>query len=163
MVPSREFLSAKRGYVCAVIDYRKIQDDPAVRGVLSASPADLSGQAEVIRSTFAPEFPLDQVRRGIEAGFDDTVRAIEWMVESAASLGVDPARIAVGGWSAGSVNSLWAAYVEKAPVAAVWSNSGGLPVFWNTTSSRVSMETTNSCPFRNRRMASRRAYRIWYK
>ena len=117
---------AKRGYVCAVIDYRKIQDDPGVRGILSTPPADLSGLAEDIRNTYASEFPLDQVRRGIEAGFDDTVRAINWLVENAEDYGVDPTRIVVGGYSAGSVNSLWATYVEEAPVRAVWSNSGGM-------------------------------------
>lgn len=48
------------------------------------------------------------------ASVDDARAAFAWVVEHADELGIDPARIAVGGSSAGGHVALWTA-IEKAP------------------------------------------------
>ncbi len=128
--PMHEYAAefAKRGYVCVSIDYRKILDDPDGTGLLSTGGADISTIVSLVQTLISGSVtvPDDQVRRSIEAGTADTVKAINWMIANAATYGIDPARIAVGGYSAGAFNSIWAAYVADAPVAAVFSNSGGI-------------------------------------
>lgn len=134
--PMHEYAAefAKRGYVCVSIDYRKILDDPDGTGLLSTAGADISGLVTSVQALISGSVtvPDDQVRRAIEAGAADTKKAIDWMVANAATYGIDPNRIAVGGYSAGAFNAIWAAYAADAPVAAVFSNSGGIGSSANT-------------------------------
>jgi acetyl esterase/lipase len=118
---------AKRGYVCMSIDYRLVQEDPDP----GTTPA--MGNPEAI-----PRSRVDEVRKmfglppasnlmlwsGMEGAIDDGAMAIRWVHEHADLLGVDPDRIATGGWSAGARVTLHAAYAERAPVAAVVCLSG---------------------------------------
>jgi len=128
--PMHEYASefAKRGYVCVSIDYRKVLDDPDGTGLLSTGGADISGIVSNVQGLISGSVtvPDDQVRRAIEAGAADTKKAVDWIVANAGTYGIDPARIAVGGYSAGAFNAIWAAYAADAPVAAVFSNSGGI-------------------------------------
>lgn len=128
--PMHEYAAefAKRGYVCVSIDYRKILDDPDGTGLLSTGGADVSALVTSVQGLISGSVtvPDDQVRRAFEAGAADTKKAIDWMVANAATYGIDPSRIAVGGYSAGAYNSIWAAYAADAPVSAVFSNSGGI-------------------------------------
>ena len=121
----REF--AQRGYVAFSIDYRLVQEDP--------DPGDtpvITDRANIPRSRVdhvrkllgLPPATSEMIWAGIEAACDDMVRAFRFVQSNAVRYGVDPARIAVGGFSAGARTALNAVYGEKLPAAAVASISG---------------------------------------
>ncbi len=124
---AREF--AKRGYVVVNINYRQF-DDPGFgsyvpNGLLAA--ANMTPITNGLNALFSPSSVSEAtVRKELELAVEDTVTAINWLITNAGTYGVDTTRIAVGGYSAGAFNSLFAAHVANAPVAAVWSNSGSL-------------------------------------
>lgn len=67
--------------------------------------------------------------RTLNAAIEDAGRAVAWLRNNAGRYNVDPARIGVGGSSAGAVIALRLAYGEtrpRVPVAAVLSWLGGL-------------------------------------
>jgi acetyl esterase/lipase len=95
---------AGRGYACASINYRLRGDDPPGEG----------------------DTPL---ARTLNAAIQDTEVAVDWLRANAAHYRIDPARIAVGGSSAGAEIVLRMVYREgrpRPPVAAVLSWVGGL-------------------------------------
>ncbi|MEK6322288.1 MAG: alpha/beta hydrolase [Acidobacteriota bacterium] len=95
---------AARGYLCVSINYRLRGDDPP-------------GQAGT---------PL---ARTLNAAIEDAGRAVAWLRNNAGRYNVDPARIAVGGSSAGAAIVLRLAYGETRPrvsIAAVLCWMGGL-------------------------------------
>jgi alpha/beta superfamily hydrolase len=129
--PMHEYAAefAKRGYVCVSINYRKLTDGGFTftpTGTLTGAGLDFTGSASLINALLATSFTDGQVTAVFEQATDDTVTAIQWMVTNSATYGIDPSRIAVGGYSSGAFNSLWAAHVVGAPVAAVWTNSGNM-------------------------------------
>jgi dienelactone hydrolase len=79
---------AQRGYTVVSIDYRLTSDDPAT-----------SGGTPILRATIA--------------AIEDVLTAIKWMKDNAEDLGVDSNRIVLGGYSAGAVASLYAAFVDQ--------------------------------------------------
>ncbi|MCJ8320165.1 MAG: carboxylesterase family protein [Colwellia sp.] len=79
---------AQRGYTAVSIDYRLTSDDPAT-----------TGSSLILRATFA--------------AIEDTLKAVKWMKDNAEDLGVDPNRIVLGGYSAGAVASLYAAFADQ--------------------------------------------------
>jgi acetyl esterase/lipase len=92
---------AQRGWTAVSIDYR------------------LTTPSGLRRRGYVPE---------ITAARQDAQAAIRWVRRHAAGLGVDPARIFVGGYSAGAVTSLYAAEFSGGPasrVAGVVSIAGG--------------------------------------
>ena len=101
---------AARGYVAASISYRLVGDDPPTE-VFAHDPSSAQSVAAA-------------------AARVDAARAVEWMRDNAASYGIDPDRIAMGGYSAGAITSMGTAYrdpgVDGADVQAVLSLSGGL-------------------------------------
>lgn len=89
---------ARRGYTCVSIDYRLDGDDPVIVppwNVIEIG-AQLAG------------FPLPTA---VAAATEDAWTAHQWMVANADALGIDPARIGVGGTSAGAGTSLLLGYV----------------------------------------------------
>ena len=72
-----------------------------------------------------PATPGEMVN-GQEAAFADVAMAFRFIAANAARFGVDPARIAIGGFSAGAFCSAYAAYALRVPAAAVVSLSGGM-------------------------------------
>lgn len=101
---------ARRGYVTISMDYRQPQDDPPTEH-LARDPNDPASVAAA-------------------AARVDASRAVEWLRANAATYGVDPGRIAVGGFSAGAITSLGLAYRDPgedgAEAQAVVSMAGGL-------------------------------------
>lgn len=94
----------ERGYVCVSIDYRLTGDDPPTPG----------GSAVV---------------RAISAATEDASNAVRWMKDNAVEYGIDPNRIAMGGYSAGAVTSLFTGYRElgsDVEVHAIMSMAGAL-------------------------------------
>ena len=120
---------AARGYACFSIGYRLTQELPAplerpvkrnrqdverdridfVRGLLGLAPAT---DAELLR--------------GAEAAYADVACAFGHVRGHAARWGVDPERMAVGGFSAGGFASAYAAYAMGHPAAAVIGLSAGM-------------------------------------
>lgn len=95
---------AARGYVGISINYRLRGDDPPTNG----------------------NTPL---ARTLNAAIEDAASAVGWLRNNASRYKVNPARIAVGGSSAGAEIVLRLAYGKtspKVPVAAVLSWTGGL-------------------------------------
>lgn len=95
---------AGRGYACASINYRLRGDDPPGEG------------ATVLART-------------LSAAIEDAGRAVMWLRSNAVRYRVDPARIAIGGSSAGAAIVLRLAYRDASPgaqVGAVLSWVGGL-------------------------------------
>jgi acetyl esterase/lipase len=133
---------ARAGTVCLAIEYRLATEDPGLarqpdpatmmpRGMLS-NPV-LMARTEVIRARMGLP-PLDDASRAqylntVFAAAEDMGAAVDYARAHAAELGIDPARIAVGGFSAGAVTAANFAYGAQAPgrvpVRAVVSFSGG--------------------------------------
>jgi len=96
---------AARGYACFSINYRLVPDDP-------------------------PGTSQDQYARTVLAAVEDAHRATEWILANAAKYNVDPARLFIGGSSAGAVTSMLLAYNPeiKNPrfraVADMWGTMG---------------------------------------
>ena len=121
----REF--ARRGYVAFSIDYRLVQEDPDPGSTpVILNPENIPrSRVDVVRKMLGlPPATQQMLCAGIEAACDDMVKAFHFVEANAARYGVDPARIAVGGFSAGARTALNAAYAERIPVAAVISISG---------------------------------------
>jgi acetyl esterase/lipase len=121
----REF--ARRGYVAFSIDYRLVQEDPdpGTTSVISDRAGIPRSRVDVVRKMLGlPPATSEMLWAGIEAACDDMVQAFRFVQANAARFGVDPARIVVGGFSAGARTALNAAYGEKIPAAAVVCISG---------------------------------------
>jgi acetyl esterase len=92
------------GWVIGSVD----ESDPITRLL-----ADRSGAVVIsVEYRLAPEHPFP-------AGYDDCVAALDWVVASAAELGVDPSRIAIGGDSAGG---------NLAALVAIHARDTGIPL-----------------------------------
>lgn len=120
---------AQRGYCAFSIDYRLIPEDPdpgTTPLVLDANEIPRS-RIDHVRGLLGlgPSTPA-MVRDGVEAACDDFGAAFEFVRTNADRFGIDPARIAVGGFSAGARMALGIALLQRVPVAAVVSLSGAL-------------------------------------
>ena len=133
---------AAAGYVCLSIEYRLMPEDPALPAGLD--PAVLMPKAmlkdpvatariDVIRGRMG--LPLlddssrEQLWNTVFAAAQDLSGAVGYARSHAAELGIDPDRIAVGGFSAGGASAVNVAYGQAAPVKAVISFSGGVAGF----------------------------------
>jgi predicted esterase/ketosteroid isomerase-like protein len=121
----REF--ARRGYVCFSIDYRLMQEAPHP-GFTPFLPEGLTYTTErldYVRGLLGlPPSTPQMLKDTLESSADDMSMAVAFVRSQARTFGVDVTRIAIGGFSAGAVMALNAAYAERAPVAAVVSISG---------------------------------------
>lgn len=86
---------ARRGYVTASIDYR-----------LDAGNGCDSSQSAEITSTESVVVASARCFDAVVAAQHDTQAAIRWLRANATVLGIDPERIAVGGFSAGAVTAV---------------------------------------------------------
>ncbi len=143
---------AEAGYVCLSIEYRLLPEDPALPGGLDpallfpkAMLKDPVGTAriDVVRGRMGLA-PLDDTTREqlwntVFAAAQDVSTAVNYTRSHAAELGIDPERVAVGGFSAGGLSAVNAAYGMGAPVKAVVSLSGGVGGFNLAKSARAGM------------------------
>lgn len=121
----REF--ARRGYLACSIDYRLVPEDPVPGDtpVVAASGHIPRSRVDQVRQIMGlPAATDEQLRRGVEAASDDMALAVRYLRTHAAQWGIDPARLAVGGFSAGARTALNVALGEREPVAAVLALSG---------------------------------------
>lgn len=130
---------AQGGYACFSIDYRLTQEDPGlakpvdekklVPKSVNLSPA-ATARIELVRQRMGlpplDEATRDQYWRSILAAAEDMAMATEFVRSNRAKFGVDADRIALGGFSAGAITALNAAYGIGAPVKAVFALSGAV-------------------------------------
>ena len=117
---------AERGYNCFSIDYRLTQEDPhpGHTPTLGDEPVPTS-RIDVVRKLLdLPPATSDMLRNEQEAAVDDITAAYRFVAGEAAAFGVDPTRIAVGGFSAGGRIAMVAATAEAISPAAVVALSG---------------------------------------
>ncbi|WFL77273.1 hypothetical protein P7228_14980 [Altererythrobacter arenosus] len=128
---------AAEGYVCLSIEYRLMVEAPAMPAGLD--PATLlpkamawdpatTARVDVVRGRMGLP-PLDDATREhlwstIFAASEDLASAVSFARANSDELGIDPERIAVGGFSAGAITAINAAYGMGVPVKAMFSLSG---------------------------------------
>jgi len=124
-------LLAPLGYVCFIIEYRLVPDNPVPTMAPDAdglqdhrlilTDAGLDRLSLVRTEMNLPLLTADDslvLWNGILAGAEDTNMAVTHVRDSAQKYGIDPDRIALGGHSAGAGNTINAAYGLNAKVAA---------------------------------------------
>ena len=120
---------AARGFVCCSIGYRLTQEapPPPAEPVRRASVQGSGGRMTLIREVLGlPAATAGEMVNGQEAAFADVAAAFRFVADNAVRFGIDPTRIAIGGFSAGAFCSAYAAYALRVPAAAVVSLSGGM-------------------------------------
>jgi len=129
-------LFAKEGFTCVAIDYRLSLEEPVLSNIGYSDNQLIEEELRIkalhdrhnmIREgkrldPLPDETPI--VRNAIVAAAEDLYRAVDHLQMNAQQYGIDPDRIAVGGFSAGAMTSFNVAYGMNAPVKAVLANSG---------------------------------------
>ena len=113
--PNTAGASPALGFACFSIRYRLAGDDPAPSPtpVLTRPEGVPLGRIAAVREIMGlPPATALEMARVMEAGIDDMVAAVAMVRARAAEFGVDPARVVLGGWSAGARCALYAAYAE---------------------------------------------------
>jgi acetyl esterase/lipase len=143
---------AAAGYVCLSIEYRLLPEDPALPAGLD--PASLLPKAmlkdpvatariDVVRARMGlpllDDHSREQLWNTVFAASDDLATAVKFARGHAAQLGIDPQRVAIGGFSAGGMAAVNAAYGMGLPVQGVISLSGGMGGFDFRKTARADM------------------------
>lgn len=145
---------AAAGYVCLSIEYRLVPEDPALPGGLDpavlfpkAALKDpvMTARIDVVRGRMGLPLLDDQSREQlwntVFAASEDLSRAVGYAQANAARFGIDPQHVAVGGFSAGGLAAVNAAYGQGLPVQAVISLSGGVGGYDLRKSAKAGMPT----------------------
>ena len=120
---------ARRGYVTFSIDYRLVQEDPdpgSDNVILDKSTIKRSRMDHVRKLLGLEPATTEMLWSGMEAAFNDMRQAYEYVAAHVTDYGIDPSRIAVGGFSAGARMAACATYGKNIPAAAVVALSGML-------------------------------------
>jgi dienelactone hydrolase len=133
---------AAAGYTCFSVEYRLVPEDPALPDGLDPTlllPKTMvkdpvaTARIDIVRGRMGlpllDEHSREQLWSGVFAAAEDLTRAVRFVREQGEQFGVDPERVALGGFSAGGLSAVNAAYGMGAPVKAVISLSGGLGGF----------------------------------
>ncbi len=118
---------ARRGYAAFSIDYRLVQEDPdpGTTPVILNKRNIPRSRVDYVRGLLGlPPATSEMLWAGIEAACDDMTNAFLFVRDNASRYRIDPARIAIGGFSAGARTALGAAYGARVPAAAVIAISG---------------------------------------
>ena len=122
---------ASRGYACFSIGYRLTQEQPAplARPVKRVRQRLERDRIDFVRSLLGlPPATNEELVRGAEAAYSDVANAFGFIRSNAARWGIDPERMAIGGFSAGAFASAYAVFAMGQPAAAVIGLSGGMDV-----------------------------------
>lgn len=133
---------AAAGYVCLSMEYRLMTDDPVLPSGLNTEVLApkamlknpiLTARIDVVRGRMG--LPLlddasrEQLWNTVFAASEDMGKAVAFARSHAEQLGIDPERMAIGGFSSGGLTAMNAAYGLGIPVKAVMSLSGGIGGF----------------------------------
>lgn len=110
------------------VQYRLAQTDPEPGTPLLTEPdrVPMSRINPVRIEMGLPPVTARAMAGVMEAAFDDVANAVGFIKANAATYGVDPARIVLGGFSAGGRCAMYAAFGKRIDVAGVVSLSGPL-------------------------------------
>lgn len=120
---------AAQGYACFSIGYRLTQERPAPLPLpVKRNRKDIErGRIDYVRGLLGlPPASNEELLLGAEAVYADVASAFGFIRAHAARWGVDPERMAIGGFSAGGFASSYAVYAMGQPAAAVIGLSGGM-------------------------------------
>lgn len=118
---------ARQGYIACSVDYRLVIENPTPGDTpVVSKPCNIPrSRVDTVREMMGlPKISTDMLWRGVEAASDDMALAVRYIKTHAVRWGVDPEKIAIGGFSAGARTALNVALGEKEPVAAVIVLSG---------------------------------------
>ncbi len=111
------------------VQYRLAQTDPEPPAELVLTEPDLLPMSRIapVRAELGlPPTTARGMAGVMEAAFDDVANAVHFIKARAGQFGVDPARVVLGGFSAGGRCAMYAAYGRRIGVAGVVSLSGPL-------------------------------------
>jgi acetyl esterase/lipase len=117
------------GFPSFSVQYRLAQMDPepSPEPILTRPDQVPMSRVSVLRTEMGlPPIEPSDMARFMEAAFDDVTDAVRFVKANHGGYGIDPARIVVGGFSAGGRCACYAAYGKRVGVAGVFSISGPL-------------------------------------
>ena len=119
---------ARQGYVCFSLDYRLTQECPPPQPTPILQNRSVSSErVNFVRNLMGlPPATSAQLIDGVEAAISDIAAAFTFVAQHAARWNIDPARMALGGFSSGAIAASYACYALGAPAAAIISLSGGM-------------------------------------
>lgn len=123
---------ALQGFACFSVQYRLAPQDPAPpteRVLTRPTEVPLGRIAQVREIMGLPPMSALDMADTMEAAIEDMAAAVRHIHARAGEYGFDPARLVIGGWSAGARCALYAAYARRVPCAGVLALSGAMPVW----------------------------------
>jgi len=120
---------AARGYACFSVGYRLTQalPPPPARPVRRQQGRIARERIDHVRQLLGlPPAGDAELVNGAEAAYADVAAAFGHLHAHAARWGIDPERMAIGGFSAGAIASAYAVFAFGMPAAAIVSLSGGM-------------------------------------
>lgn len=120
---------AARGYACFSVGYRLTQalPPPPARPVRRRQDGVARDRIDYVRQLLGlPPATDAELVNGAEAAYADVAAAFGHLHAHAARWGLDPERMAIGGFSAGAIASAYAVFALGMPAAAIVSLSGGM-------------------------------------
>lgn len=120
---------AARGTVCFSIGYRLTQElpPPPAHPIKRNRQSMERDRIDFVRGLLGlPPATHDELLNGAEAVYTDVAAAFGFIQDHASRWGIDPERMAIGGFSAGAFASTYAVYAMGCRAAAVVALSGGM-------------------------------------